>query len=256
MADIVKPTPSATTEHGYTDTGLAPIREWLAGTLTRAEVHLSPSRPVGENVELDERMLRAARGLGRVTFRLWWGTAPTVVLGSSEDADVVADVRRCAELGVEIIRRTSGGGAILQTAGVLNYALVAPAPAAFWIKELFLVSSRILIEGLRMLGLDARQQGTSDVTVGDLKVSGNAMARRAGGILVHGTLLYDLDAALVEASLRHPPREPEYRRGRPHRHFITTLCTLGLSASKLDVEQALIASLWRLGTNPELLRQQ
>lgn len=233
---------------------LAPVREWVADALSRVEVLLSPPRPVGENVELDELMLRAARSTGRVTFRLWWGTAPTVVLGSSEDATVVAYLRRCAELGVEVLKRTSGGGAILQTEGVLNYALVAPAPTAIWIKELFLVSSRILIEALGLLGLAATQQGTSDVTVGDLKVSGNAMARRAGGILVHGTLLYDIDIELVEASLRHPPREPEYRRGRSHRDFITTLRNLGVKATKLELEQAVIAALAHVAAHPELIR--
>ena len=85
-------------------------------------------------------------------------------------------------------------------------------------------------------------RGISDVVVGDRKISGNAQARRWGGVLLHGTLLRDLDLALVEACLRHPPREPEYRRGRSHRDFLTTLVDQGVLASHAEIQATIAAA--------------
>jgi lipoate---protein ligase len=228
------------------------VETWLAETLPRATISIAPARSVAQNLAIDHSLVRSAKADERVDFRLWWGTDPTIVLGSSEKAAVVADLARCLEWGVGLVRRQSGGGAILETPGVLNYSLITPAPQAFWVTPIFHLAGRILVDALEELGLRAQLRGTSDIAVGDLKVSGNAMARRGGGLLVHRTLLYDLDLDLVESCLRHPPREPGYRRGRSHSAFVTSLRGLGLGVSKTDVERILVQSFFRLARDPHL----
>jgi lipoate-protein ligase A len=76
------------------------------------------------------------------------------------------------------------------------------------------------------------------VAIGDLKISGNAQARKWRAVLLHGTLLVDADVELMEAVLRHPRKEPEYRRGRAHRDFVVTLAQLGVRATDAEVEAA------------------
>jgi lipoate-protein ligase A len=80
------------------------------------------------------------------------------------------------------------------------------------------------------------------VAVGDRKISGNAQARRWKALLVHGTLLVDFDYELAEAVLKHPPREPAYRRGRAHRDFLVTLRSLGVNVDRNSIEQAALAT--------------
>jgi lipoate-protein ligase A len=63
-----------------------------------------------------------------------------------------------------------------------------------------------------------------------LKFSGNALRVRRHGVLYHGTLLDAFDLDLVGRVLRHPPREPGYRDGRPHAAF---LANLGLGPDRL-----------------------
>jgi lipoate-protein ligase A len=65
--------------------------------------------------------------------------------------------------------------------------------------------------------------GTSDLVVGDRKVSGNSLRARRGHFLYHGTLLYDFPLDLVDRCLAMPPREPGYRRRRPHPDFLANL---------------------------------
>jgi lipoate-protein ligase A len=91
-------------------------------------------------------------------------------------------------------------------------------------------------------GVVGRPEGTSDVAVGDRKISGNAQARRWKALLVHGTLLVDFDYELAEAVLKHPPREPAYRRGRAHRDFLVTLRSLGVNVDRNSIERAALAA--------------
>jgi lipoate---protein ligase len=210
------------------------------------EVVVSPTQTVVDNLDEDEARTRAAAADGRLTLRLWWGSGPTIVLGRSEKPEQVVDAEACRRLGIEVLHRASGGGTVLQAPEVLNYSLTAPAPGMPNIREIFSVGTRLLVRALAELGLQAEARGTSDVAVGGRKISGNAMAKRWGGLLLHGTLLLDLDLDLVEACLLHPPREPDYRAGRRHRDFVTTLRQQGLDVTPREVEEAVIASAHRM----------
>lgn len=216
----------------------AASRAWVEERLASMEVLISPARSVAANLAVDDELLERAAEDGRTLLRLWWGEGPVVVVGHSEVLEVVADLAACERLGVPVLRRRSGGGTVLQTCDVLNYSLTAPGAKLLDVNAVFALGGRILVAALARLGLKARMRGISDVVIGERKISGNAQARRRGGVLVHGTLLRDLDLDLVEACLRHPPREPDYRRGRSHREFITTLRAEGVEAPHHAIEEA------------------
>ncbi|MHB1004748.1 MAG: lipoate--protein ligase family protein [Chloroflexota bacterium] len=215
---------------------------WVRERLHGLEVVISPPFSVAENLALDEEMTARATPEDRSVLRLWWGGTPAVVAGNSENLDVVADLDACARLGVPVLRRKTGGGTVLQTADVLNYSLTAPGAKLLDVQVVFALGARLLVAALAAFGLTAEMRGISDVVVGDRKISGNAQARRWGGVLLHGTLLRDLDLALLEACLRHPPREPAYRRGRSHRDFLTTLIDQGVSATRLEIQATVAAA--------------
>jgi lipoate-protein ligase A len=195
---------------------------------------------VAENVAFDEALARSASGTGRHLLRFWWGGPPAVVMGSNERAEQVVDSAACARLGVDVLKRCTGGGTVLQTDGVLNYSLVTPAPDHLNLKAGFRPGSDLVCAILAPFGITGVAQGTSDVAVDDRKISGNAQARRWRALLVHGTLLVDFDLELAERLLLRPPREPEYRRGRSHRDFLVTLCELGIQPDRSVIENAAI----------------
>ena len=66
-------------------------------------------------------------------------------------------------------------------------------------------------------------RGCTDLTLGDLKFSGNAQRRKRDWLLFHGTFLLDFDLALIGEVLRPPPRPPAYRQERAHADFLTRL---------------------------------
>lgn len=209
---------------------------------------------VAANLGLDEALARSAWATGRHLLRFWWGGPPAVVMGSNEQREQVADVKSCASVGVAVLKRCTGGGTVLETGGVLNYSLVTPAPDHLNLKAGFRQGTDVICAILAAFGLTGTPQGTSDVTVGDRKISGNAQARRWKSVLVHGTLLVDFDFDLAEKVLRHPVREPEYRHKRSHREFLTTLRTLGIQADRNAIESAAIQAAQRVFEAAKTLR--
>lgn len=204
---------------------------------------------VAGNLAMDDAAARSAAATGLRRLRFWWGGPPAVVMGSSERPEQVVDAEACARLGVDVLKRSTGGGSVLQTGDVLNYSLVMPAPASLDPKPGFRSSLHLICAILAAFGIEGRPEGTSDVAVGDRKISGNAQARRSGAVLVHGTLLVDFDHDLADSVLRHPPREPSYRRGRSHRDFLVTLRALGAGLARPAIESTAIDAARRLWGN-------
>jgi len=133
--------------------------------------------------------------------------------------------------GLPVIRRCSGGGAVLIGPGCLNYALIVPYD---WDPRLLSVrTSMCLLLGrlARALGLEIR--GDSDLALGDRKVSGNAQRRGRNALLLHGTILYDFDLPLIARHLPEPARQPAWRRGRTHSQF---LANAGMSRSEIELK--------------------
>ena len=159
-------------------------------------------------------------------LRVWEPSNHFVVLGYANKVLAEVDTEACEIRGVPILRRSSGGGAVLQGPGCLNYSLILPNDRADF--ESISGSYRFVLEHHRrfiepLLGTPVQIQGTSDLAAGGQKFSGNAQNRKRRFILFHGTLLLDLDLGLVEACLRMPSKQPQYRRDRAHRDFLRNI---------------------------------
>ena len=214
--------------------------------MTKTDVFWATASTVRENLEIDEAKARAAGQSGEHVLRFWWGGPPTVVLGASERPEQTAYLDECRRLGVEVLKRISGGGAVLQTRDVLNYSLVMPSPALSGLKASYGIATDLVCTLLDIFGIQGAQAGTSDVSVGNRKISGNAQCRRWKSLLLHGTILVDFDYDLADAVLRHPKCEPEYRSGRTHREFLVTLRELRVDAGREVIEPAALEAAHRL----------
>jgi lipoate---protein ligase len=105
--------------------------------------------------------------------------------------------------------------------GCLNYSLVLSMelrPGLRRVAHSYQFILRRMIRALRLPGLAFRE--TSDLAIGERKVSGNSQLRGRRALLHHGTILYDFDILLMERYLKEPTRQPAYRSGRTHRAFV------------------------------------
>ena len=191
------------------------------------------------NLELDRSLFQSLEAREEAqTLRMWESPVAVVVLGRSGviARDVVEDA--CVADGVAILRRDSGGGAVLLGPGCLNYSLLLSLgrhPELRDVRASYGLILGCLIQALAIPGLEIR--GLSDLAIRGRKVSGNAQRRGYRALVHHGTLLYALDPGLAKKYLKEPLRQPDYRQNRRHVEF---LCNLPLGAGEIKKRMALV----------------
>jgi len=184
-----------------------------------------------ENLACDEALLdwREESGGGEI-LRFWESPVPFVVVGYANRVSTEVNVPACAEANVGIFRRCSGGGAVLQGKGCLNYALIlriaenSPTGCISTANRFIMERNRAGIESaIRHRRPAISVRGHTDLAIGDSKFSGNSQRRRKNFLLFHGTFLLDFNLPLVGQLLRMPSKEPDYRRRRGHGEFLANL---------------------------------
>jgi lipoyl(octanoyl) transferase len=160
------------------------------------------------NMAVDEAILESVgRGHSLPTLRLYSWEPACLSLGYAQPlADV--DLPRLQARGWDIVRRLTGGRAVLHT-DEITYSVIAPLDeprVAGTVLESYSRLAAALVEALRLLNLPVKVQehagtssktanpvcfevpSTSEITVGGKKLVGSAQARRKEGILQHGSL--------------------------------------------------------------------
>jgi lipoate-protein ligase A len=74
------------------------------------------------------------------------------------------------------------------------------------------------------LGIEnLNSKGISDLSIGDKKIMGSSMYLKGNDLFYHAVLNVSEEVSLISKYLKHPKKEPDYRKGRPHNEFVTSL---------------------------------
>lgn len=181
-----------------------------------------------DDLAIDEALLEQAehRGQPMEVLRLWEPLRPAVVMGRSSSVEREVNLGECRRRGVPIVRRSSGGAAVVIGPGCLMYSVVLSYRLRPALRAIDLAHRYVLAKvagALRPLVSDVDLRGTSDLALAQRKISGNSVRCKRDHLLYHGTLLYDFPLELLSACLTMPPRQPEYREGRGHLDFVTNV---------------------------------
>ena len=189
------------------------------------------------NLACDEALLDHCESLdaGEV-LRLWEPTEYFIVLGYANKVAVEVDVESCECRKIPIFRRFSGGGAVLQGPGCLNYSLVLKNEHIACFRNIAESFQAVLKPHQKLFGglmaEPVQIEGISDLVIGGKKFSGNSQHRKLRYTLFHGTVLLNLDLSLIEATLRMPSKQPGYRKERSHTQFLRNLAIDAERASR------------------------
>jgi len=177
---------------------------------------------------IDEAIARSV-GEGRApsTLRFYGWREPTVSLGYLQRSSGAVDRVVCGRLGIAIVRRPTGGRAVLH-ARELTYSAAVPTAGpwgALAVDESFSRMSQALVAGLKHLGVVATiGEGNADrsasprtdvcfqmrrmpaILVSGRKLVGSAQRRWGKVLLQHGSLLLEFDAAMHQAIFPAWPR--------------------------------------------------
>lgn len=204
------------------------------------------------DVALDEALLHWAAeqpaGGEREVLRLWESPTIAVVIGRSTKLADEVHADRCAEAGIPILRRCSGGAAVVIGPGCLMYAVVLDLQRSPHLEMINAAHEHVtsqLAAAVRRTDVPVEIRGHCDLTLDGRKVSGNALRVTKSHVLYHGTLLYQFPLQRISDYLREPPRQPEYRERRTHDDFVRNL-----DVDSADLKSAL-ARQW--GADQELV---
>lgn len=170
---------------------------------------------------------------------LWEYHDTACVLGAgTPEGDV--DLALCAAAGVPVYRRRGGGGAVVLSPGNLIITACYEARrkpfATQWIGPIAGAIARA-ITGLGVAGAQVR--GLGDVAIGERKILGSSLYANRQVALYQGSLLVDPDLDLIAQLLPHPSREPDYRAGRSHLQFVTSMAREGYQGGMEALRAAL-----------------
>lgn len=154
------------------------------------------SHPSAENMAIDEAIgSELCIGRSQPTIRFYTWNSPAVSIGYFQCMNDEVNIAACRSIGVEHVRRRTGGGAVFHDPeGEITYSVIAPEcyfPGG--ITESYRNICGCLIRGLSDIGVNATFRPVNDVTVGGRKISGSAQTRRQGVLTQHGTVLYKLN---------------------------------------------------------------
>jgi lipoate-protein ligase A len=180
-----------------------------------------------ENLACDEALAEQCEAGGPEWLRFWEPASPFVVLGYANRLGTEVNQDACRADGVPILRRVSGGGAVLQMPGCLNYALGLRLDEAGELATVAGANQFIMERNAdaisRRLGQPVQVRGHTDLALRDRKFSGNSQRRFRHTLLFHGSVLLNADLSLLGRYLRFPSQTPDYRAGRSHAEFVTNL---------------------------------
>lgn len=210
------------------------------------------------NMALDEALLDSFDPDSSLPVLRFYGWSPPALsLGKFQRADEVLRLDRCAEAGVPVVRRITGGGVIFH-ADEVTYSLVCGERhllSARSIKVSFRFLCGFLIEGYRRLGLDptfavdgetgGERLGVRtpfcfagkeeyDILVKGKKLGGNAQRRLKRAIFQHGSIPLVNRAEEGASFMAEPPPGIGYST--------TSLSQCGIGATPEELKRLLAAS--------------
>lgn len=153
---------------------------------------------------IDETVSESVAKGGQPTIRFWRWKPSAVSIGYFQNAEDELDLDACKKMGVDVIRRRTGGGAVYHDYdGEITYSVIGKESLfPKGITESYYFICGWIIDSLTMLGIQSEFKPINDIMVNGKKISGNAQTRRDGVLLQHGTVLVDLDVKKMFSLLK------------------------------------------------------
>jgi lipoate-protein ligase A len=132
-------------------------------------------------------------------FFIMYRNSPCVIIGKHQNTLAEINTEYIFENNVKVVRRISGGGTVYHDFGNLNFTFIKNGKYS----ELndFKKYTKLIIEVLRELSINAKFEGHNSLTINGKKISGNAEHIYKNRVLHHGTLLFSTEIKNLEKAL-------------------------------------------------------
>ncbi len=151
----------------------------------------SPYHDIYTNIALERSIFDNFDGVDTL---LLWSNNPCVVCGRNQNIHSEVNIEYAQNCGIDISRRYSGGGAVYQDMGNINYTIYSTNG------DVSEVLGDIILP-LRQLGIACEINGRNDILAGGCKISGFAYYAEGDYYMYHGTLLVSVDMSQLQKVL-------------------------------------------------------
>lgn len=149
---------------------------------------------------------------------------PYVSIGRHQDAEREVDLATCAQLGLPVIRREVGGGAVyLDRNQLFTQWIFDAARLPATVEARFAVYCEALVRTYRGLGIAAEHRPVNDIHVAGRKIGGTGAARMDRAEVVVGSLMFDFDVAAMARVLRVPSEKFRDKVHQTLAEYMTTM---------------------------------
>ena len=159
----------------------------------------NPSTDPHYNMAFDEFALQGLSA-DEPVFCLWQNR-PAVIIGLNQSAYAEVNLPYLESRGIVLARRVTGGGAVYHDLQNLNYTITGRSRD---LEKAYPEYLHLVIDALRLLGVDAELSGRNDILVDGRKCSGFAKRLYKDRLMVHGTLMFDVDIEEMTRALAVP----------------------------------------------------
>jgi len=171
------------------------------------------------NMAIDEALMETVNQAP--VLRIYGWRPPAVSVGYFQSMKEEVDLDKCNQNGVDVVRRLTGGGAVLHDFE-LTYSFITKDYPQNVMESYAWICDAVVIS-INRLGFDAHFVPLNDIIIGDKKVSGNAQTRRHGILLQHGTLLLGVDIDKMFSLLKVPSEKLRDKIVKEARQRVTSL---------------------------------
>jgi lipoate---protein ligase len=157
-------------------------------------------------------------------FLIWIPDKTYIVLGASNKPEDSLFTENIIKDNITVMKRFSGGQSVMLTPNNLIISVVFPNTKPLESKNIFNNINSLIISALKEAGINNLSlMGISDIAISGKKILGSAIYKNKEKLLYHAVLNIGEPALTFEKYLKHPVKEPDYRNGRKHIDFVTSL---------------------------------
>ena len=179
----------------------------------------NPSTNPYYNMAFDEYCLESLP-IDEPVFFLWQNK-PAVIVGYNQEVNTEVNLDYLKEKGIDLVRRVTGGGAVYHDLENLNYTIVGRSED---LERDYPEYAALMMKALQALGVPATLSGRNDILVDGKKVSGFAKRVCKNRLMVHGTLMYNVDVDVLTHVLNPSKTKLQSKGIASVRSRVTNLC--------------------------------
>jgi len=173
-------------------------------------------------------------------FYIWKPEKTYIVLGTSNKPEEALHEENIIRDHIQVYKRPSGGQSVVLTSNTLVISVLKIESELKAPKTIFHKINSLIIEALEQLGVkELSHRGISDIAIREKKILGSSMYRNKEKNFYHAVLNISESTETFERYLKHPVKEPDYRKGRTHKDFVSSLKSAGCNFSIDDIAKVL-----------------